>query len=78
MSKYQRKFITNLLSGLFFVTTALFFLFYVCFNRKEDDWKLWAVVVTAITITGLLLLGRAFVSKVKADFLRKQKSRAAG
>lgn len=76
MSKYQRKFIINLIAGLSLITTGLSLLLYASFTRREDNWKSWAIIVAAITVTGLLLLGSAFISKVKADFIRKQKGRS--
>lgn len=73
-AKYQRKFVINLLIGLLFISAGTVATVYASFTHKYgDDWKFWALLITGLIVAGLLFTGNAFVSKVKADFIRKQK-----
>lgn len=73
-SSHQDKFITKLLIGIGLITASIFVILYACFNRTDNqDWYFWGIVASVGMTVGLLLMGSAFVHKVKADLIRRQK-----
>ena len=79
-NKHEKKFILNTLVGLIFTTGGIFSILYVCFNRAghQQDWVFWAVIAAIAINTGLLFIGSGAIHKVKADLIRRQKSKARG
>lgn len=70
LSKYTSK----MLLGITLVTCGIFLAIYTAINPSlHGDWYFWALAVAAIVNAGLLFLCRAFVHKIKADLIRKQK-----
>lgn len=64
-----------MLLGIFLVTAGIFMSIYTCINPvMQNEWYIWALLVSLLINTGLLLLFKAFVHKVKADLIRKQKN----
>jgi hypothetical protein len=75
-SKHFDKFVRNLMQGIIFITIGIFLIFYSAFTGiQKQDWYLWAIAIAVVINIGLILLGSAFVHKVKADFIRRQKQR---
>ncbi len=73
-SKHYDKYIMNLLQGVVIVSIGIFFAFYSRISGVEkQDWYLWAAGIAIVFNLGLFFIGSAFVHKVKADFLRRQK-----
>lgn len=76
MASHADKFLTKLLLGFTAVIASIFVIVYACFERvKYDDWYGWGLVASALMCIGLYLLLSAFVHKIKADFLKRQKSK---
>ena len=76
MSSHSDKFLTKLLFGFACVITAVFVIVFACFERtKKDDWYGWGLVASLLVCTGLYLLMSSFVHKVKADLIKRQKSK---
>jgi uncharacterized membrane protein HdeD (DUF308 family) len=76
MASHADKFLTKLLLGFAAVIASIFVIIYACFERvKHDDWYGWGLVASALMCIGLYLLLSAFVHKIKADFLKRQKSK---
>jgi uncharacterized membrane protein len=76
MASHADKFLTKLLLGFAAVIASIFVIVFACFERvKYDDWYGWGLVASALMCIGLYLLLSAFVHKIKADFLRRQKSK---
>ena len=74
MQKHQEKYISKLLLGLVFVTTGIFLLVYVFKTTSlHEDWFLWGVGIAIVINAGLIFIGNAFVHKIKADLIRRQK-----
>ncbi|MBS1918779.1 MAG: hypothetical protein JST17_00845 [Bacteroidetes bacterium] len=72
--KHFDKFVRNLVQGFIFVTTGVFIIFYdILTGIQKDDWYIWASAIAVLINAGLYFLGTAFVHKIKADFLRRQK-----
>ena len=73
-NNHLNKYTTKMLLGITLVTAGIFLSIYIAVNPSlHGDWYFWALAVAGIVNTGLLLLCRAFVHKVKADLIRKQK-----
>ena len=78
MASHADKFLTKLLLGFTAVIASIFVIVFACFERvKYDDWYGWGLVASTLMCVGLYLLLSAFVHKIKADFLKRQKSREA-
>ena len=76
MASHADKFLTKLLFGFAAVIASIFVIIFACFERvKYDDWYGWGLVASALMCTGLYLMCSAFVHKIKADFLKRQKSK---
>lgn len=72
-NSHSDKFLTKLLFGFSCIIGGIFFIFYACFERVEDDdWYPWAIVASVFVCSGLYLLLSSFVHKIKSDFSRKQ------
>jgi ABC-type nickel/cobalt efflux system permease component RcnA len=76
MASHADKFLTKLLFGFAAISASIFVIVFACFERvKYDDWYGWGLVASALMCTGIFLSLSAFVHKVKADFMRRQKSK---
>ncbi len=75
-NSHSDKYVTNLLLGFSFVITSIFLLLFPVFEKEQkDDWYIWAIVASLILCFGLYLLVCAAVHKVKADLIKKQRSK---
>ncbi len=75
-SKHTEKFVTKLLLGFACVTSGIMLIFYVNFERKQDeDWYFWGIVASVLINGGLYFLLNAFVHKIKSDFIKRQRLR---
>jgi divalent metal cation (Fe/Co/Zn/Cd) transporter len=73
-SKHYEKYLRNLLEGIIFLTVGIFLIFYSAMTGvQKKDWYLWAAGIAVVINTGIFFLGTAFVHKVKADIIRKQR-----
>ena len=73
-NNHLNKYTTKMLLGITLVTAGIFLSIYIAVNPPlHRDWYFWALSVAGIVNTGLLLLCMAFVHKIKADLIRKQK-----
>lgn len=78
MSTHTDKFLSKLLFGFAAVIASIFVIIYACFERvKYDDWYGWGLVAALLMCVGLYLMLSAFVHKIKADSLRRQKAKEA-
>jgi uncharacterized membrane protein len=76
MASHSDKFLTKILLGFACVIASIFVIVYACFERvKYDDWYGWGLVASVLMCVGIYLSLSAFVHKVKADFMRRQKSK---
>ncbi len=76
MPSHEEKYISKLLLGFGALIAAVMSILYACFERtRQDDWYFWGVVASLLLCTGIYLLLGAFVHKVKADLIRRQKVR---
>ena len=70
MSKYFSK----MLFGISLVSAGIILSMFVLANPSfSNDWYLWALAVSVLVNAGLILLGSAFVHKVKSDLIHKRK-----
>jgi hypothetical protein len=73
---HREKYISKLLVGICFVTAGIFVILYACFEKgQKTDWYFWGVIAAVVVNAGILLMGSAFVHKVKSDLIRRQKQR---
>ena len=76
MASHADKFLTKLLIGFTLVIASIFVIIFACFERvKYDDWYGWGLLAAVSMCVGLYFLLSAFVHKMKADLLRKQKAK---
>lgn len=64
--------------GLVFTTAGIASIIYSTFtkNSVQHDWIFWAIIPIITINTGLLFMGSSIVHKVKADLIRRQKSKS--
>lgn len=75
-NKHGEKYITNLLFGFAFITIGVLSILFAAFERsREDDWYIWGIISSLIINIGLYCFLKAFVHKVKSDFIKRQKLR---
>lgn len=75
-NSHSDKYVTNLLLGFSFVTGSIFLLLFPIFEKEQkDDWYIWAIVASITLCIGLYFLVSAAVHKVKADLIKRQRSR---
>lgn len=76
MSNHEEKFVSKLLMGFGAIIAGVMVILFASFERtKEDDWYGWGLVASALLCGGVYFLLGAFVHKVKADLIRRQKIR---
>jgi uncharacterized membrane protein HdeD (DUF308 family) len=77
-NKHERKFVINMLIGLFFTTAGIASIIYACFTKENhNDWIFWATIPVITINTGLLFIGSSIIHKVKADLIRRQKQKSS-
>jgi divalent metal cation (Fe/Co/Zn/Cd) transporter len=73
---HREKYIGKLLTGISLITSGIFLSMYIVQNQElHAGWYYWALGVAIILNSGLVVLCNAFVHKIKADLIRKQKQR---
>ena len=76
MSNHEEKYVSKLLMGFGAIIAGVMVILFACFERtKEDDWYGWGLVASLLLCGGVYFLLTAFVHKVKADLIRRQKIR---
>jgi hypothetical protein len=75
-NRHRQKYIVRLLAGLGLVSSGILVIIYTSFlKEREQEWYIWAGAAIILINTGLYLLGNAFIHKIKADLIRKQKQK---
>jgi uncharacterized membrane protein YfcA len=75
-SKHEKKFIIYLLIGFLITTTGISSIIYFAYiDEHKVDWYLLAAVPVVTINAGLIFLGSAFIHKVKADLIRRQRQK---
>ena len=75
-NKHRQKYLIRLLVGVGLVSGGILVIIYTSFLESKDrqgEWYIWAAAAMTLVNGGLLILGSAFVHKVKSDLIRKQK-----
>ena len=73
---HQEKFITKLIVGIPLITAGIFVILYASFEKgQKTDWYFWGILAAITTNAGIVLVGSAFVHKIKSDLIKKQKKR---
>ncbi len=76
MPSHSDKYLTKLLFGFAAIIGSVFVIIFACFERtKKDEWYGWGLVASILLCIGIYLMMEAFVHRVKADFIRRQKSK---
>ena len=76
MPKQEEKYISKLLIGCGSIIAGVMVILYASFERtKHDDWYFWGVLASLLLCGGVYSMMGAFVHKIKADMIRKQKGR---
>jgi len=74
-NSHKEKYISKLLLGIIFITLGILLIFFANFTRQQDDWYFWGIIAAVVIVVGILLLGSAFIHKIKADLIRRQKQK---
>jgi hypothetical protein len=75
-NRHRQKYLVRLLAGLGIVSGGILVIIYTSFIKsREQEWYIWGAAAIALINSGLFILGSAFVHKVKADLIRKQKQK---
>jgi len=75
-NKHEKKFIINMLIGFLLTTTGISSIIYSTYiDEHKIDWFLWAAIPVVTINAGLIFLGSAFIHKVKADLIRRQRQK---
>jgi hypothetical protein len=75
-NRHRQKYIIRLLVGMGVISGGILIIIYTSFLESQDrqrEWYIWAAAAMFLVNGGLLILGSAFVHKVKSDLIRKQK-----
>lgn len=72
---HRDKYITKLLVGIGFTSAGIFLILFACFTRQKDDWYFWGLLSAVAVNTGLIMVGSAYVHKIKSDLIRRQKQK---
>jgi uncharacterized membrane protein HdeD (DUF308 family) len=73
---HKEKYISKLLIGIGLTTAGVFVILYASFERgQKEDWYFWGIIASLAINAGIILLGSAFVHKIKSDLIRRQKQR---
>ena len=73
---HKEKYFANLILGFAAVTAGIFVILYSSFEKSAiTDWYFWAVIAAALICLGLFFLLNAVVHRIKADLIKRQKSR---
>ncbi len=76
MPNHEEKYISKLLIGFGAIIAGVMVILYASFERtKRDDWYFWGVLASLLLCGGVYSMLSAFVHKIKADLIRKQKGR---
>jgi ABC-type nickel/cobalt efflux system permease component RcnA len=75
-NSHGEKYVSNLLMGFAAVTSSIFLLLFIIFEKSQkDDWFIWGIVASLLMCIGLYLIVLATVHKVKAELIKKQRER---
>lgn len=75
-NSHQEKFITKLLMGIAFVTVGIFIILFAAFEKgQKQDWYFWGILSSIAVNTGIILVGSAYVHKMKSDLIKRQRQR---
>lgn len=73
---HQEKFITKLLIGIAFITAGIFIILFAAFEKTEkQDWYFWGILSALAFNVGVVLVGSAYVHKMKSDLIKRQRLR---
>jgi uncharacterized membrane protein HdeD (DUF308 family) len=72
---HREKYITKLLVGIGLTSAGVFLILFACFTRQKDDWYFWGLVAAIALNAGFIMMGNAFVHKMKSDLIRRQKQK---
>ena len=76
MASHSDRFLTKVLIGFTLVTASVFVVVFACFERvKYDDWYGWGLLASFLMCVGVYFICSGFVHKIKADLLKRQKSK---
>ena len=75
-NNHQGKYVRKLFVGVIFVTAGIFGLVYFLKTTETTSpWYIWSGGMATLIKAGLILICNAFVHKIKADLIRKQKQK---
>ncbi len=76
-NRHRQKYMVRLLAGLALISGGILVILYITRLEKDDkaEWIAFAATSLVLINSGLFVLGNAYVHKVKADLIRKQKQK---
>jgi uncharacterized membrane protein HdeD (DUF308 family) len=73
---HQEKFITKLLIGIAFITAGIFIILFAAFEKtQKQDWYFWGILAALAINAGVVMVGSAYVHKMKSDLIKRQRMR---
>jgi uncharacterized membrane protein HdeD (DUF308 family) len=73
---HQEKFITKLLIGIAFITAGIFIILFAAFEKtQKQDWYFWGILSALAFNAGVVMVGSAYVHKMKSDLIKRQRLR---
>ena len=70
-NKHFKRWLLKMPLGFLFIAAGITAIIYPVNNRPREEWMMWGAASIFTFIIGLILLGSAFVHKVKSDLIRR-------
>ena len=75
-NSHHEKYITKLLVGIACVTAGIFVILYAALEKEQKhDWYFWGILASIGVNAGVIMMGSAFVHKMKSDLIRRQRQK---
>lgn len=74
-NKHFRRWLLKMPLGFLLIAAGIAAIIYPIHNRPHQEWMLWGGASIVTFILGLILLGSAYIHKVKSDLIRRGRPR---
>jgi uncharacterized membrane protein HdeD (DUF308 family) len=75
-NKHFNRWLLKMPLGLLLIAAGLASIIYPLYNnRPREEWMIWGAASIVLFIIGLLLLGSAYIHKVKSDLIKRGRPR---
>jgi uncharacterized membrane protein HdeD (DUF308 family) len=70
-NKHFKRWLLKMPLGFLLIVAGIAAIIYPVYNRPHEEWMIWGAVSIVTFIVGLLLLGSAYIHKVKSDLIKR-------